>query len=357
MRSYLVQRPIVFNRSSKQPHEVAPSEWRVFVLPDAHPALAFGAGGDQVPEPQFHLGVVAHGALLVAIALMALHVGLEVQAVRSGDKVASVAALLRRFWPCVLRLCQILFPIKRQSVSHDRLTQGHFDGADTQERIIIAIEDMLMIDPQPEVHHVTRAQADRQEWEQGQAGGRRGELVAGVQHSSRSNWGQSRGRPSPQTEIARRSRHRCDSSTALITSEKAVGSTTGVRMADDHRGTAWLATREFDTHPSHLEPDIFGGDDHTRAGDIAKPVINDPGPLVLCRWRGQPGSMTALDGPAPFTCDGRSTRARRSPVEHSSRRVSRAKTELPCGLFAMTKLHSLVPSVDTNGEADLSPIG
>ena len=70
---------------------------------------------------------------------------------------SSVTALLGRFGPCVLRLGQVLFPIERQSVSHDRLTQGQFDSTDAQERIIIAIEGVLVIDPQPEVHRLTRA--------------------------------------------------------------------------------------------------------------------------------------------------------------------------------------------------------
>ena len=60
-----------------------------------------------------------------------------------------VAALFRRFGPGVFRLGQVLFPIKRQDISNDRLTQGQFDGAHAQERVIIAIEGVLVIDPQP----------------------------------------------------------------------------------------------------------------------------------------------------------------------------------------------------------------
>src|SRR5947209_5407413 len=57
--------------------------------------------------------------------------------------------------------------------------------------------------------------------------------------------------PSPvQTSSDTRSRHRCDSSAEAITSVVAESPDGPEKTSDDQRGRAWLATREFDTHPS-----------------------------------------------------------------------------------------------------------
>src|SRR4051812_39144014 len=61
-----------------------------------------------------------------------------------------------------------------------------------------------------------------------------------------------------QTSSTARSRHRCASSAEAITSVVAVGPDGPERTSDDQRGRAWLATREFDTHPSTLARSSWG---------------------------------------------------------------------------------------------------
>ena len=128
MRSTLVQRPTVFKHCSKPPRGAGARERCFFVLRDPDPALALRAGGDQVPEPQSHLGAVTNGPLGVAIILVAGHVGFQMQAVGPGDGVPGVAALLGRLGPGKLRLCQVLFAI-----------QGHESRTDAEPKVNLTV--------------------------------------------------------------------------------------------------------------------------------------------------------------------------------------------------------------------------
>src|SRR4051812_29969464 len=62
-----------------------------------------------------------------------------------------------------------------------------------------------------------------------------------------------------QTLSTARSRQRCASSAEAITSAMAEGPDEPEMTSDDQRGRAWLATREFDTHPSTLPTTSWGG--------------------------------------------------------------------------------------------------
>ena len=121
--------------------ELAPGDRCVFVLRDPNAALALGSGGDQIPESQSHLGVIAHGALLVAIRLMAQHVGLEMQTVGTGDEVPRVAAILREVQarcisaepgtvpdPAVRDLARPTFPASSRRCGHPGVDHNRHRG-------------------------------------------------------------------------------------------------------------------------------------------------------------------------------------------------------------------------------------
>ena len=80
---------------------------------------------------------------------MARHVGFEMQAVWCRDEMAGVTAFFRRLGPGVFRLGQVLFSVERYDVSNDRRAEAKLDGAHAEERVVIAIEDVVVIDPQP----------------------------------------------------------------------------------------------------------------------------------------------------------------------------------------------------------------
>ena len=99
---------------------------------------------------------------MIAIILVAGHVGFQVQAVRPRDGVPRVASLLRWLGPGKPGLCQILLAIQGNDVADGCRAQGKRDSAHSQERVILTIQDVLMFKPEPDPHDSVRTQAQRQ---------------------------------------------------------------------------------------------------------------------------------------------------------------------------------------------------
>ena len=70
---------------------------------------------------------------------------------------------------------------------------------------------------------------------------------------------------------------------------------------DDHRGTAWLVTREFDTHPSTFTSISSGVIITPVLPRMAKPIIDNPSSLILdhCTINQSQGLRSAYSSPAP----------------------------------------------------------
>ena len=96
------------------PGEDPPGGGCVLVLGEPSPAFPFGPRGNQVPEPQPHLAAIADGAFRVAVVLVSRDVSFEMQAVRRGDKMMGIAALLGRFGPDDFGLSKVVLAIQRQ---------------------------------------------------------------------------------------------------------------------------------------------------------------------------------------------------------------------------------------------------
>src|SRR5262249_41083877 len=139
----------------------APEERRIFILQDPYLSLAFGSGGYQVPKSESHLGTVAHRLLRVAVGVMAWDIGFEVQAIGWRNEVMGVTAILWRIGPREFGLGQILFSVERNDVSNDQCADAQFNGAHAEEGVIIAIEDVVVIDAQPKMERITWAHAER----------------------------------------------------------------------------------------------------------------------------------------------------------------------------------------------------
>ena len=100
---------------------------------------------------------------MVAIILMAGHVGFQVQAVRPGDGMPGVAPLLGWLGPGKPRLCQVLLAIQGNDVTDGCRAQGERDSAHRQERVILTVKDVLMLKSEPDPHDGPRTQAKRQD--------------------------------------------------------------------------------------------------------------------------------------------------------------------------------------------------
>ena len=174
-----------------------------------------------------------------------------------------VATLFGRLGPGRLGLGEVLLAVQGHEVADRRPTQRQLDFTDRQERVVVAVEDVLVLQPEPHVHEPTGGDAQR---EPGRRAGR-ARFASGCCPGGRNRFlsgfvltagGRATGRhghwSSPQTETISFSRHRCASSAAAITSPTTEKSGPWGIPSDDHRGTAWLATREFDTQPSTFTP-------------------------------------------------------------------------------------------------------
>src|SRR5208337_1936567 len=119
----------------------APGGRRILVLGQPSPAFPLSSRGNQILEPQAHLGAITNRALRVAIVLVSRNVGFEMEAVGRGDEMASIATIVGGLGPGVLWLCQIMFAIERDLVAKTGRSQGEHHGPYTQEWIVIAIEN------------------------------------------------------------------------------------------------------------------------------------------------------------------------------------------------------------------------
>jgi len=81
------------------------------------------------------------------------------EAVGRRDEMASIATIVGGLGPGVLWLCQVVLAIERDLVAKTGRSQGEHHGPYTQEWIVITIENMLMLEPEPKVNHSSWGQA------------------------------------------------------------------------------------------------------------------------------------------------------------------------------------------------------
>ncbi len=137
-----------------------PGGGRVLVLGDPGAAFALGAGGDQVPEPEPHLRAIADGPFGKAVILVPRDMGFEVEAVGGRDVMTGVTAVFGRHRPGGLRLRQVLLAVHRHDrISKRRRAQVQLDRAEAEQGIVITVEEMLVLEAEPDPHRRARGDA------------------------------------------------------------------------------------------------------------------------------------------------------------------------------------------------------
>ena len=345
IRSTLVQRPTVLRHCFEAAvGEEPPGGGGILVLGDPGAALALGAGGDQVPEPEPHLGAIADGPIGKAVILVAGDVGFEVQAVGARDVMPRVAAVFGRLGPGGLGLREVLLAVQR----HDGRGSSPRPAAARPSRIarsgiVVAVEEVLVLKPEPDMHEPPGAMLN-------------GSPAVGPAGRSRSvpprprrpaylRFGPTAGGRARAARTLVLAPDRDDQ--LLAAPVRLVGRRD--HLADDRKIRAVgnpqrrpprhrMARHPRVRHPAvNLHPDLLGRDDHPALAREPKPIVDDPGPLIL-RHGAPTGTSVTFDrgGAAPIAAPAAKIiapiaprpRPRLAPMPRLSRSPA-ARTHLP----------------------------